>query len=302
MSFHGCQLASASSDSGLLLGHDYVYAEPKYDGYRTVLINVASYSRQGNVWAQFAPLLEPLREFADELVFDGELNHSSGEWGKTSSLIKTKNAPIKMLREARFRLFDVIPKQDYIRGGTNIPYEERRKVLDEAITYFDSKYFTKSPAKLCRTEQEVRDAYNGYLLRGYEGAIVKHPDAGYMCNQRSKFWVKMKPWDTEEGIIVGMNEGEGKQMNMVATLEVMLNSGDRVLASGRMNYDLRKRMWQDQSEYMGKYVEIGWQSDERQVAKMRHRQFIRFRPDLDAEVTAFLDEQVNSKPSFGRIK
>jgi len=114
-------------------------------------------------------------------------------------------------------------------------------------------------------------------------------------------WGKLKDMVTVEGVIVGFNEGRGKMQDMAATLEVMLDSGEQVRASGRIDYATRRDMWLNPDKWMGRFVELQHQKDQTRVANKRFRQFLRFRPDLDRKLTRTATYSLEPRPR-GRMR
>jgi DNA ligase-1 len=96
------------------------------------------------------------------------------------------------------------------------------------------------------------------IAGGYEGIMVKNPDAVYEC-KRGRAWLKLKPFIEVSLEIVGIEEGTGKNEGRLGNLlckghddgkdiEVSVGSG--------FSDALRDSIWADTSAVIGQIVEV----------------------------------------------
>jgi ATP-dependent DNA ligase len=253
----------------------------------------AAWSRNGLVWSVLEPLVKRLLRGFDDVVFDSEVM-VGGSWGGTGAVHRLKLSK-KDLATVRFHVFDALSEDEYAHGGTSRTLRERRAELRKMVNSIGSNQMILMPARFPKTTMDIKRHLDEFLLSGYEGAMVKDLDSGYAVNRRVSAWIKLKQMVTEDGVIVGLNEGHGKMTRMVGTISVLMPDGKTITASGRLDYATRRRMWENQPLYMGRYVEVEYQDDEHEVASRRFRQFIRFRPDLDEQIDGAISKAVKAE-------
>jgi ATP-dependent DNA ligase len=112
---------------------------------------------------------------------------------------------------------------------------------------------------------------------GYEGAMLKYPNAPYI-GDRGRCWLKYKPTATYEGTITGFREGSGKNAGKLGSFEVSIK-GETVYVGGGMSDAERKKFWAQRKRLLGRVLEFRVQADPRRVATARYPNFVRFRGD-----------------------
>ncbi len=109
------------------------------------------------------------------------------------------------------RAFDII----YLNGRdlTDLPLSERMKYLNEVVP---SQYLVEG--KKCQSEIELMVFYEEALQKGYEGIVVKDPNAPYKFGQRTYAWLKLKPErDTIDCTLVKALYGKGKRAGLYSS-------------------------------------------------------------------------------------
>ena len=96
------------------------------------------------------------------------------------------------------------------------------------------------------------------LDEGYEGLMVKPVDALYHC-KRSHAWLKIKPFIEVTLEVVGVEEGTGKNADMLGALVVEGEDDGKFfhlnVGSG-LTDDMRKDVWAVKDSAIGQLVEI----------------------------------------------
>tara|TARA_R110002153_G_scaffold58217_1_gene159652 strand:+ start:3087 stop:4430 length:1344 start_codon:yes stop_codon:yes gene_type:complete len=80
------------------------------------------------------------------------------------------------------------------------------------------------------TMEEAHVIFEDLVKEGYEGAILKDMDAGWVDNGKPSTCVKLKRKDPADLIVVGMEEGKGKATGMMGM--VLLESSDGLIKVG----------------------------------------------------------------------
>jgi hypothetical protein len=228
--FKGCMLAeewekktqSRKKQATTLQEPFLLWSEPKMDGLRvTTLIDelghITLWTRGGKPVEHLPHIERALKELgARDIVLDGEMccfDRATGltDWRKTLSLAKPRKkiteAMAKDIEETiEYHLFDAIPLHKYLLGSCPIPLRKRRTKL-KLVLALDRN----GPLKLVKrtkvqTMEDIRRCYESYLEKGFEGSIIKDPEAPYVC-KRSRSWLKLKPTRDKTGVITGFKRG-----------------------------------------------------------------------------------------------
>lgn len=161
---------------------------------------------------------------------------STGEhWGKSW---KKENLPFcldkKYIKVVVYGIVDLNVILDQKAEG---PIHSVTRLKAEAIVPLLQKYFPEidwvlSEAHTVYDLESLNSLYEEKRLEGHEGLVVKDPLGKYKRGKKSGMW-KMKPEDTIDGIVVGLNWGteglanEGK----VIGFDVLLENGMVVAAN-----------------------------------------------------------------------
>ncbi len=203
---------------GLFKEYPGPYAvEYKVDGAR-VQIHVGSngvriFSRRLNEVTQSIPdIVEQVDRCIKKCiaVLDGEIIavDSSGRplpfqvllrrFRRTRSLEEAKHIPLKLY------LFDIL----YLDGEEliDLPYSERWGKL-QSIASPDILI----PRKIVYSENEVREFLDSTIKAGHEGIMLKKLDGRYKPGRREKLWLKIKPSENLDLVIVKADYGYGRR-------------------------------------------------------------------------------------------
>jgi DNA ligase-1 len=195
--------------------------EPKLDGVRVLTIvdtearTVTQYSRNGKVLENFSHitdgLLAHIDDFERSFVLDGEIISTSFQ-----ALMKQVHRKDNVKADdAVLMLFDILPLSEFKKGKSVLGQRRRSKYLQNFKATFDK---VGNIGIIPQTEVNLAE-YVGELLfkefnkeaieNGYEGIMIKDPDAVYEC-KRSVSWLKQKPFIEVSLTIVGIEPGTGK--------------------------------------------------------------------------------------------
>lgn len=133
--------------------------------------------------------------------------------------------------------------------------------------------------KVAHTEAEVWRIYQEYREAGHEGAMGKTMDHRYQ-RRRTFDWMKIKPSEDHDGQITGFNEAvseAGEPLGRVGSIRVTCADGSTAAPSG-IPHDLGRELWENQSAYVGQWVEFYCMERDRQGG-YRHPIYHRFRED-----------------------
>ena len=267
--------------------------EPKLDGWR-LLIHVADdgvhlYTRTGKSHDGSLPVIEA--EVGEHLppgtwldgeavamnIEDGRVTH---DWGTVQSVLgsSTEKAAAKS-DKITYMAFDLIA-----HGGIDarsLPYEKRRDLL--------LRIFSK--ARLTRLQVvpqvEPTDAsLQALLAQGFEGMVIKDTASRYASGRRGAGWVKVKPQDNLDVVVMGFKPGENGFSGMVgAVVFGQHDENGKLIETGRcsgMNMSTRLDMTQNPDSWLGRVIEIKHMG-QMPSGGYRHPQFAKRRDDKPAE-------------------
>jgi DNA ligase-1 len=264
-----CQLSHDSSDhQSKLIGKKIV--EPKLDGVRCLTVidyesrTVVQYTRNGKVLENFGHITEYLEKYMDEFgrsyVLDGEIMSTSFQ-----SLMKEvhRKHDVKA-SDAVLNLFDIIPLIEFKQGKSVMGQRRRYQFLHNWGNIFkDSGFINIVPQRefdldVLTDEIEFKDYMQEMVEAGYEGIMVKDPDAKYEC-KRSTNWLKMKPFIEVSLVIKEVEEGTGRNEGRLGAVVCEgTDSGKQIkvnVGSGFTDSD-RKEYWECKDSLIGQVIEV----------------------------------------------
>lgn len=201
-----CQLAEDSKKHPKKMkGKKYI--DIKLDGARMLTVldienkTVRMFTRSGIETDKFPHIAEALAKMLPELpmsiVLDGEI--LSDTFQGLMSQFQRKDAETK---DMKLGLFDFIPLAQFKTGKCEIPQSKRHEALcDLATSGLLRKYcgdtvyvIPKLEVDLSTEEgmRQMREFFEEAVAAGFEGIMIKDPDAGYEGRKYSA-WLKWKP-------------------------------------------------------------------------------------------------------------
>lgn len=203
--------------------------EPKLDGVRALTIidaeaqTVTQYTRNGKVLENFSHITSALQEhiklFDRSYVIDGEIVSSSFQ-----ALMKQVHRKDDVQAgDARLMAFDILPLSEFKKGKSVMGQRRRSNLLRSMKSILDKVgSIDIIPQKEIDLNSYVGELefkqYNKEALdAGFEGIMIKDPDAVYEC-KRSASWLKQKPFIEVSLTIVGIEPGTGKNEGKMGAL------------------------------------------------------------------------------------
>lgn len=270
--------------------------EPKLDGVRCITIvdydarTVVQYTRNGKVLENFSHITSGLLDNIDligrSFVLDGEVVSKSFQ-----DLMKQVHRKDDVqATDARLCLFDIIPLSEFQNGESIMGQRRRSKLLQSFKPVFDK---CGNIEIIPQIEVDL-DSYVGELQykefnkqtveAGYEGIMIKVPDAIYEC-KRSTSWLKQKPFIEVSLTVVAVEEGTGKNEGRLGALICEgVDDGKTIAVNVGSGFtdDQRAQYWSDKESMVGQIVEIRADAatrsqDSEQTWSLRFPRFLRFR-------------------------
>ena len=246
----------------------------KLDGMRVATIvypdgKVDQYSRNGKELVNFGKIKQQISKnaifFAEPMVLDGEVMSASFQ-----DLMKQARRQTNVQADdSVLNLFDIITLREFQAGKGEHKQVDRTYSLQTwheqlsdsmpNVTVVGCELVDlDTDAGKARLAEINKDA----LVGGYEGIMLKDPDAVYEC-KRSKNWQKMKPFIEESLTVLTCEEGKAGSkfegtLGALVCGDVVDDKYVKVHCGGGFSIQLRAQLW---ASFTGKPV--SWQKKEK---------------------------------------
>ena len=266
-----CQLAHDSANhESKVTGKKLI--EVKLDGVRVITIvrtdgRVDMFSRNGKELLNFPHVVEQISAVAKQdpppydLILDGEIMSSSFQDLMTQV---HRKSDVKA-NDAVLHLFDVIPLENFEQGVWDKTQSDR----SDLVYYWHKKNKDALPNVAVvghelvdldtpEGQQRYKEINAMAIEGGYEGIMLKNPEAGYEC-KRSVAWLKLKPFIEVSLTVVATEEGTGKNVGKLGALvcegvddgkDIRVNVGSGLTDEQRVTY------WDNADTLIGDVVEV----------------------------------------------
>lgn len=249
--------------------------QKKLDGVRCLTVidyetrTVTQYTRNGKVLENFKHVTDYLEtqidNFGRSYVIDGEMMSSSFQ-----DLMKQVHRKDNVeASDAVLDVFDMVPLAEFKAGKSSMG---QRRRLNFIKTNFSNIIADSGCMHLVDWIEvdldslvgkiEFQDFNKTMIAEGYEGIMIKDPDAVYEC-KRSTSWLKMKPFIEVSLTVTAVEEGTGKNVGKLGALVCEgMDDGKRIVVNCGSGFTdvQRGEYWtayqEDASSMVGQVVEV----------------------------------------------
>ncbi len=156
---------------------------------------------------------------------------------------------------------------------------ERHFVVEQAANF--CAFTVEVPEYvIAHNEEEVEAAFQYFISKGYEGAMPKSMEHVYQRGKRTYGWLKMKPEEDADGVIVGITEAvseDGTPLGRAGSITIRVEDGSTASPHG-IEHELGRDMWLNQDKYLNKWCEFRYMERDRKGG-YRHPVFHRLREE-----------------------
>jgi len=230
-----------------------VDSQPKLDGIRCTIDHRGMLSRGGKPIVAAPHIMEALQAKVDEgISFDGELyNHDlKHDFNKIISLVrklKPTEADLKESREkVQFWCYDII--------DTSKSFEDRF-IKQDHFAGINDKCIVRVPSILAKNHEEVQRLHGQYLEEGYEGSIIRDPNAVYK-HTRTDALLKYKDFKDAEWEILDVVEGVGARTGTVGFCIMKHHDGSTFKCNVKGNFDYLADFLKNKDKHIGHMATI----------------------------------------------
>jgi DNA ligase 1 len=291
-----CQLAHDSANhESKVSGRKLI--EVKLDGVRVITVvypdgRVDQYSRNGKELVNFPHVKEQFKfvasiggHFDEPMVFDGEIMSSSFQ-----DLMKQvhRKSDVKS-NDAVLNLFDILTLEEFERGKSKTPQRRRSEMLAEWYAVYENAMPNVEILSHELVDLDTEQGQAQYkainaraVAAGYEGIMIKDPDAGYQC-KRSVAWLKLKPFIEVSLTVTAVEEGTGKNVGKLGAFVCEgVDDGRRISVNVGSGFSdsLRDAYFVGRDSILGKVVEVRADAitqNQDGTYSLRFPRFLRFR-------------------------
>lgn len=266
-----CQLAHDSANHETKVSGKK-FLEVKLDGVRVLTVvypdgRVDQFSRNGKELLNFDHIKEQISNVVKSdpppypLVLDGEVMSASFQ-----DLMKQVHRKDNVeASDAVLHLFDCVPLAEFEKGGWDKEQENRSYML----YHWHKEHINLMPnvavvghelvdLDTVEGKQRFKEINQAAIDGGYEGIMMKVPDAPYEC-KRSTAWLKLKPYIEVSLEVIGFEEGTGRNVERLGALICAGDDdGKRItvnVGSGFSDND-RASIWASRDHILGDIVEV----------------------------------------------
>lgn len=194
--------------------------------------------------------------YEGEIVAIGEFKNSNERCQKTRSIYSSNG----IKHGLKIRLFDYVSIEDMNRNKNNIPTSERKKFIKEFAKELNSEFV-----------DYLEPLYEGKditMIDKFLKSVTKSGEEGISCNiinapyefKRSKNAVKVKEFKTIDLKVVGIYEGDSKNVGKMGGMTVEYKNNVVDVGSGWTDYE-RQFYWDNKDDYIGRILEIKYKDE-----------------------------------------
>lgn len=235
------------------------YVQPKLDGLRCIMYSrggvIRCQSRTGTYFDTMSHIMDELSYFFknNNIILDGELYTDEIPFEELAGLIKKKkisDSDREKLKNIKYHVYDII--------DSNKPYSERYKDIDRHIALSNYKYVIPVTTNIANTKEDFKNYFSEFIIKGYEGIMLRNINGLYRCNYRSHDLQKYKEFKESEYTIVGFKEGDGRDKGTVIWIcKTSDNKEFSVRPKGTM--ESRREWFTKGDKFIGKNLTVIYQ-------------------------------------------
>lgn len=234
---------------------------PKMDGLRCLFFlnmpNEGVFSRGLKPLKNLDGHLAALKTvFTEPCIIDGEALSASNRWEDSMSGAKRSGAKVAM----HFYPFDYLPGDEIAANKYQMTSEERYDHLTRGVDLLSEDLFRiVIRSQVLKTPEDVMTEHALCCKEGWEGAVLHELDSPYAC-KRSRAWLKIKSWLSDNFMCVGFFKGTGKHKHRLGGIRVKGFYQGQVEITSEVGTGFsdrqREDIWANQQKYLNKVAEV----------------------------------------------
>ena len=246
-----------------------VYLQPKLDGVRCIGSSVQMLSRRDLPYSSVPLVQKALNWLPSGVKLDGELYIHGVSLDTISGYVR-RNSPSPFHYLIEYHVFDWI--------DTESSYNTRKDILVDMVSVLEERWKEeaskglvpdKFPIKMVathhleepiyheKTMNAIRTWHTHYKNAGYEGVILRHPEAHYEIDKRSPFLLKYKERLDSEFEIVRVDEGKGSSTGE-AIFVCKTAEGHEFSVFPAYTKQRKRQIFRNKEKYLGLWLRVSF--------------------------------------------
>jgi len=271
------QLAEKWSDKTASKLPTRIMIEPKLDGIRSLSVvqdgTCQMFSRSGKIFSNFDDTLGAELAKLPNGVYDGEIMSDNF----TALMRQVRRKTNVDVSDSYLAIFDFVTLDEWeTRVGVH-SMSYRRAHLEKVFSenQLDGVFLVEQK-EIDNDLGQVIVCQREWEALGYEGAMVKNPDAPYNFG-RSDSVLKVKSFHDIDLEVIGFRGGTGKHKGKLGSILVDCNGVEVNVGSGFKD-DQRIEVWENKDKYLGMTAECRYQ-EMTEDGSLRFPTFVHWRLD-----------------------
>ena len=230
-----------------------VYAPIKYDGnYIVCLVDRGQpifYTSGGLTYKHLDDAGDVFLAIPDGAYF-AERIYGKGLLGDRNRCNLTGSKDNQTSKGHGYKVFGVIPLEDYYDGHTSVTYETSEALLHQLFKAED----LAGLGRLCKDQEELDAELARVVKLGYEGVMAVQPRWKWIDTKSRKInFCKYKKRPTADLLCIGVIAGTGKYEGLIGSLTLKDKAG-RIVCVGSGMSDEQRQL--DNGHFIDRVVEI----------------------------------------------
>ena len=258
-----------------------VYASPKFNGYRALAVcdngDVTLYSRNGLPYENFPSIVATLERLSvgKSFILDGEMMSDDFNAMQQSAMSSKSK---KSVGDIKYHVFGWVDVNEWATKDFKKKTKERLQELSDWFDANPSDNIVKVEHKLIYSVADALEYEKECIEKRYEGAMLL-PDIPYYVGKKSNKLLKLKTFQSMDCKVLAIYEGEGRNAGRMGGITVLQENGVECNCGSGWNDEDRDYMWANQSEFIGRTIEIQYQELQEMYNRMQFPTVVRWRDD-----------------------
>ncbi len=231
-----------------------ILGQAKLDGIRGIARKLENsikiFSRYGKEFNYLDIIKEELNIFLkylpEDTILDGELYIHEKSFNLKSSVIRSQKIKHPMNDEIKYYIFDIINKSFTSYERYNILINGYYNYLNDGNS---NENFLIIKQILCNSHEDIKNLHDEYIKMKFEGLILRKifplEEALYKSGRNNNL-LKFKEFLEEEGKIINVISGEGREKNLA--IFIIESNDKKVFGCRPMGNFNQRKLWLEQKE------------------------------------------------------
>ena len=220
------------------------YIQRKYNGLRCMSIRnddgLTTYTRGSKKLNAIDHIRSDLADITKGATIDGEIYHHGTPLQTINSLAKRQQENTSKLK---YVVYDI---------AFDIPFIDRFMMLSNMVERLGDSIILAETFGVNNLEEAIQ-YFHMFRVEGYEGAILRHGESGYLSDKRPPSVLKLKEWDDNEFVVEDITASD---KDNVAILHMRTKDGLWFKATAPGCFEDKREVLRNKDEYIGFEVTV----------------------------------------------